>query len=234
MIFIYFTYFYKNSWFNTKLVNYSSFCLFLYQISSSAVCVFLTEINFCSVFYLSWMACLSGHRIIIFPSFGKTGLTITRPTSDYRKGNWMHWWLSEIVAEIPGNFSTLFFSADLKTYNNYGFGLYVISSDEGGGFIKSNTAGLSYSWRGYINKEKNIYFQLGVKGSYNDERLNFDRNVYSGNLDPIYGNIFTIQHPLGDVVHEKQHYWDFSAGAMICCPGKDITENLCIITRFFR
>ena len=105
--------------------------------------------------------------------------------------------------KFPGNFSTLFFSADLKTYNNYGFGLYVISSDEGGGFIKSNTAGLSYSWRGYINKEKNIYFQLGVKGSYNDERLNFDRNVYSGNLDPIYGNIFTIQHPLGDVVHEN-------------------------------
>lgn len=120
--------------------------------------------------------------------------------------------------KFPGNFSTLFFSADLKTYNNYGFGLYVISSDEGGGFIKSNTAGLSYSWRGYISKEKNIYFQLGVKGSYNDERLNLDRNVYSGNLDPIYGNIYTIKHPLGDVVNEKQHFWDFSAGAMICLP----------------
>lgn len=46
--------------------------------------------------------------------------------------------------KFPGNFSTIFFSADLKTYNNYGFGLQVISSDEGGGFIKSTSAGLSY------------------------------------------------------------------------------------------
>ena len=30
--------------------------------------------------------------------------------------------------KFPGNFSTIFFSADLKTYNNYGFGLSVISS----------------------------------------------------------------------------------------------------------
>lgn len=120
--------------------------------------------------------------------------------------------------KFPGNFSTVFFSSDLKTHNNYGFGLYVISSDEGGGFIKSNTAGLSYSWRGYINKMKNIYFQLGVKGSYNDERLNFNRNVYSGNLHPIYGNILSVSNPMGETVNENQHYWDFSAGAMVCIP----------------
>lgn len=91
--------------------------------------------------------------------------------------------------KFPGNFSTLSIAADLKSYNNYGFGIYVLSSDEGGGFLKYTTAGLSYSWRGYFNKEKNIYFQLGIKGSYNDERLNFDKYVYSGNLHEIYGNI---------------------------------------------
>lgn len=118
--------------------------------------------------------------------------------------------------KFPGNFSTIFFSADLKTYNNYGFGLFLISSDEGGGFIKSMSAGLSYSWRGYINKEKNIYFQLGIKGSYNDERLNFTKYIYSGNLHEIYGNIFSVATP--NEINEKQNYWDFSAGCMVYLP----------------
>lgn len=118
--------------------------------------------------------------------------------------------------KFPGNFSTIHFSADMKTYNNYGFGITVISSDEGGGFIKSNSFGLSYSWRGYINKEKNIYFQLGVKGSYNDERLDFTKYVYSGNLHEIYGNIFPTAAP--SEISEKQNYWDFNAGAMVYIP----------------
>lgn len=118
--------------------------------------------------------------------------------------------------KFPGNFSTIHFAADLKTYNNYGFGLYAISSDEGGGFIKSNTVGLSYSWRGYINKEKNIYFQLGIKGSYNDERLNFNKYIYSGNLHEIYGNILSL--PSLEIINEKQHYWDFNAGVMVYLP----------------
>lgn len=118
--------------------------------------------------------------------------------------------------KFPGNFSTVHFSLDMKTYNNYGFGLYAISSDEGGGFIKSNTVGLSYSWRGYLNKEKNIYFQLGIKGSYNDERLNFNKYIYSGNLHEIYGNIIPITSP--SEINEKQNYWDFSTGVMIYLP----------------
>lgn len=118
--------------------------------------------------------------------------------------------------KFPGNFSTIFFSADMKTYNNYGFGLHVISSDEGGGFLKTTTAGLSYSWRGYFNKEKNIYFQLGIEGSYNDERLDFNKYIYSGNLHEIYGNIFPT--PSVEVINQKQHYWDFSAGFMVYIP----------------
>ncbi|MEG2278142.1 MAG: PorP/SprF family type IX secretion system membrane protein [Odoribacter sp.] len=120
--------------------------------------------------------------------------------------------------KFPGNFSTIHFSADMKTYNSYGFGLYILSSDEGSGFIKSNTVGISYSWRGYFNKEKNIYFQLGLKGSYNDERLDFNKYIYSGNLHEIYGNIIPITQPLGENINEKQHYWDFSAGCMVYIP----------------
>jgi len=118
--------------------------------------------------------------------------------------------------KFPGNFSTIFFSADMKTYNNYGFGLTFISSDEGGGFIENMTAGLSYSWRGFIHKERNIYFQLGVQGTYNDERLDFNKYVYSGNLHEIYGNIFPT--PSLETVNQKQNYWDFSAGAMVYVP----------------
>lgn len=118
--------------------------------------------------------------------------------------------------KFPGNFSTIFFSADMKTYNNYGFGLHILSSDEGGGFLKTTTAGLSYSWRGYFSKEKNIYFQLGIEGSYNDERLDFNKYIYSGNLHEIYGNIFPT--PSVEVINQKQHYWDFSAGFMAYIP----------------
>lgn len=118
--------------------------------------------------------------------------------------------------KFPGNFSTIHFSADLKTYNSYGFGLYALSSDEGGGFIKSTHAGVSYSWRGYFNKERNIYFQLGVKGSYNDKRLNFNKYIYSGNLHEIYGNVINVSTPTE--VNEKANYWDFSVGAMAYIP----------------
>ncbi|MEG1736680.1 MAG: PorP/SprF family type IX secretion system membrane protein [Odoribacter sp.] len=120
--------------------------------------------------------------------------------------------------KFPGNFSTIHFSADMKTYNSYGFGLYILSSDEGSGFIKSNTVGISYSWREYFNKEKNIYFQLGVEGSYNDERLDFNKYIYSGNLHEIYGNIIPTTQSLGENINEKQHYWDFSAGCMVYIP----------------
>ena len=118
--------------------------------------------------------------------------------------------------KFPGNFSTIHFSADMKTYNNYGFGLHVISSDEGSGFIKVNSVGLSYSWRGYFSKEKNIYFQLGIKGSYNDEKLNFNKYIYSGNLHEIYGNIIPITTP--NEINQKEHYWDFNAGFMTYIP----------------
>jgi len=123
---------------------------------------------------------------------------------------------ARLISFLTSAVSGVFFSADLKTYNNYGFGLSVISSDEGGGFIKSNSIGLSYSWRGYFNKEKNIYFQLGVKGSYYDERLNPNKYIYSGNLHEIYGNILPL--PALDIVNEKQNYWDFSTGFMIYVP----------------
>lgn len=117
---------------------------------------------------------------------------------------------------FPGNFSNVHLSVDLKTHNNYGLGLYVISSDEGGGFLKSNTVGMSYSWRGYFNKEKNIYFQLGVKGSFSDERLDYNKYIYSGNLHEIYGNIFTTVTP--NSINQKQNYWDFGAGFMTYIP----------------
>lgn len=118
--------------------------------------------------------------------------------------------------KFDGNFSTIFFNADLKTYNNYGFGLTFINSDEGGGFLKSTHIGLSYSWRGYFNKEKGTYFQLGIKGSYNHEQLNFNKYVFSGELDPIYGHIFP--KPDLEGINKKQNYWDFCFGAMAFIP----------------
>lgn len=118
--------------------------------------------------------------------------------------------------KFKGNFSTVFFSADMKSYNNYGFGVHFISSDEGGGFIKSNSAGLSYSWRGNLNRESGSYFQLGVRGSYTDERLSFNKYVFSGQLNEIYGNIFG--QPNLELINKKQNYWDFSFGAMFFIP----------------
>ncbi len=125
--------------------------------------------------------------------------------------------------KFPGNFSTIHFAADMKTYNNYGFGLQVLSSDEGGGFIKSNTFALSYSWRGYFNKRQNIYFQLGIQGSFNDRRMNFNKYIYSGNLHEIYGNIFPMTTP--EAINTKQHYWDFSVGAMVFLPWERYTRE---------
>lgn len=114
------------------------------------------------------------------------------------------------------NFSTIYFSGDMKTYNNYGFGLTFLSGDQGGGFIKSTSVGLAYSWRGMINKEKNMFFQLGVRGTYNNEKLNFNKYIFSGQLHEIYGNIFP--QPDFQNIKQKQNYWDFSAGALFCIP----------------
>ncbi|MDL2251854.1 PorP/SprF family type IX secretion system membrane protein [Odoribacter sp. OttesenSCG-928-J03] len=129
---------------------------------------------------------------------------------------------------LDGDFSTINFSSDFKTYNNYGIGLNVISSDEGAGLIKSTSVALAYSWRGYISKERGFFFQLGVKGSYNHEKLNSNKWIFSGQLDPIYGNIYPDYNGVG-VIKKQQNFWDFSLGALfslpIRLPNYNVIEN---------
>ncbi|MDR0982415.1 MAG: PorP/SprF family type IX secretion system membrane protein [Culturomica sp.] len=129
-----------------------------------------------------------------------------------------------LFPKLDGDFSTIKFSMDMKTYNNYGFGFNFISSDEGGGFIKANQVGLSYSWRGTLVEERGSWFQLGVKASFNNESLNTDKFIFSSQLDPIYGNIFS--RPDLEGMKKKQNYLDFSAGAVFALPFRLYRENM--------
>lgn len=83
------------------------------------------------------------------------------------------------------------FSADFGERALPGFsgvGLFVNTNNEGIGFIDDLSFGLSLGSR--ISVTKNIFVNLGVKGSVVIKSVNWDKFVFSDQLSEMYGNIY--------------------------------------------
>lgn len=145
------------------------------------------------------------NRTFYNPAFTGMDQGTLRTTLVYRR-----WW-----PVLPGDFSTQHMSLDYKTYNPYGMGLYAISNREGAGFLKTNTIGASYSWRGKINDVTGSFFQLGINASFNQKRADFSKYTFSDELDEIYGDIYSTSFA-SDI--NRRQFWDFTVGALFQFP----------------
>jgi type IX secretion system PorP/SprF family membrane protein len=92
--------------------------------------------------------------------------------------------------KIPSKFQTFYtgFDQGMRVARGVGgFGLIVVSNTEGEGVLQNYTIGIPISARVPIAEKSLI--QVGVMPSIGFNSINWDRFIFSGQLNPYYGNI---------------------------------------------
>lgn len=115
---------------------------------------------------------------------------------------------------LPVDFRSYYFSADLGDRNlpgSGGIGLIVNSNNEGIGFIKDLSVGLSIGVR--IPITASVVSQVGIKAAIVQKSLNWDDFVFSDQLSEKYGNIYLSSFVAPDA--NKKVYPDFGAGGLL-------------------
>jgi type IX secretion system PorP/SprF family membrane protein len=115
---------------------------------------------------------------------------------------------------LPVDFRSYYFSADIGDRNlpgSGGLGLIVNSQNEGIGFIKDLSVGLSIGVR--IPITASVVSQVGIKAAIVQKSLNWDDFVFSDQLSEKYGNIYLSSFVAPDA--NKKVYPDFGAGGLL-------------------
>jgi len=115
---------------------------------------------------------------------------------------------------LPVDFRSYYFSADLGDRNlpgSGGLGLIVNSDNEGIGFIKNLSVGLSIGVR--IPISATVVSQVGIKAAIVQKSLNWDNFVFSDQLSEKYGNIYQSSFVPPDA--NKKVFPDFGAGGLL-------------------
>lgn len=114
--------------------------------------------------------------------------------------------------QVPGNYQTTHLMVEFYDvrFLNGAFGLNVISSSKGEGFLMNNQVGLQYAKR--IGISRDVVVQLGAEAAYGIQNIDYSNLVFSDQLDPRLGDIFQTEFRPTD--YNKLHYLDFSAGAV--------------------
>lgn len=95
---------------------------------------------------------------------------------------------------------------------NSGFGVLVMNDRQGDGALNITMASLFYSYN--LQVTDGLFIRFGVKGTYYQERLDWDKLVFADQIDPVDGSI----NPVSDQPPpEKSNIstMDFSAGAIL-------------------
>ncbi|MCK9203676.1 MAG: PorP/SprF family type IX secretion system membrane protein [Bacteroidales bacterium] len=115
---------------------------------------------------------------------------------------------------LPVDFRTCYFSLDMGGRNfpgSGGFGLLINRDNEGIGFIRNLSIGLSFSVR--IPIASNLICQVGVKGSVVQKWIEWNDFVFSDQLSAKYGNIFTSL--LSPPDNQQRFFPDFGVGGLL-------------------
>ena len=115
---------------------------------------------------------------------------------------------------LPVDFRTCYFSLDMGDRNlpgSGGIGLLVNRDNEGIGFIRNLSVGLSLSVR--IPIARNLICQVGVKGSFVQKWLEWNDFVFSDQLNAKYGNIYNSS--LSPPDDEQRFFPDFGVGGLL-------------------
>ena len=89
---------------------------------------------------------------------------------------------------LPNGYRTYAVSYD-KYFDelNSGFGALLLSDDAGNGILKTNKLAGIYSYKIYLNK--NHFIKAGFEFGVVQARLNFDKLIFSDQIDPEFGPI---------------------------------------------
>ncbi|NQV01805.1 MAG: PorP/SprF family type IX secretion system membrane protein [Bacteroidia bacterium] len=115
---------------------------------------------------------------------------------------------------LPVDFHTLYFSADLgdrRLPGSGGIGLTVNRDNEGIGFIRNLSAGLSLSVR--IPITSNMICQVGIKAAIVQKWIHWNEFVFSDQLNEKYGNIYTTAVKPPD--NYQRLFPDFAVGGLL-------------------
>ncbi|MCF8217654.1 MAG: PorP/SprF family type IX secretion system membrane protein [Bacteroidales bacterium] len=111
---------------------------------------------------------------------------------------------------IGNGFNSYMVSVDIaEPAVNGGLGLIIQSGNEGVRNIRENSIGAMYSYRLPVIRRK-FYIQMGLQASAVSKHIKQNGYVFSDQLDPIYGDIYTSGYH--GVNHERVFYPDFNAG----------------------
>ncbi|MFO8128858.1 MAG: PorP/SprF family type IX secretion system membrane protein [Bacteroidales bacterium] len=113
--------------------------------------------------------------------------------------------------KLPQDFRSFNFNVDAAARDipgSGGLGLMVESDNEGEGYIKRTVVGATAAVR--IPIHHNMITQFGILASFVQKRVDWNRFVFTDQLDERYGNIYpsSFKHPSDDRVT----YPDFGAG----------------------
>jgi len=118
--------------------------------------------------------------------------------------------------KIPSKFQTFYtgFDQGIRIARGLGgFGLIVVSNTEGEGILQNYTIGVPISARIPIAAKSLI--QVGVMPSIAFSSIHWDRFVFSGQLNPYYGNIYPSGFVPPDAEMSKKSYVDiFNIGSV--------------------
>lgn len=114
---------------------------------------------------------------------------------------------------LNGGFSNSTLSADFyEPIVMGGLGAQMISSFDNGGMVKNHAANFSYAYRLPLIRNK-MFLQMGLQAGVVYKKMNCDNLVFSGQLDPIYGDMYTSSFCNTDFA--PVIYPDFATGAAL-------------------
>jgi type IX secretion system PorP/SprF family membrane protein len=118
--------------------------------------------------------------------------------------------------KIPSKFQTFYtcYNQSIRKARGIGgFGLIAFSNTEGEGILQNNTVGVPISARIPIAAKSLI--QVGVMPSISFSSINWDKFIFSGQLNPYYGNIYPSGFVPPNVGVSHNSYFDiFNIGSI--------------------
>ncbi len=121
--------------------------------------------------------------------------------------NYRNLWTS-----LNSNYGTYNFNMDVADFNlGGGIGAVVTGNVEGDGLLKSNSYALNYSYRMTV-VPRMCDVHIGIQGGYVQKSIDWSRFVFSDQLDPVYGQVYTSS--AAPPANNKRGFFDGAAGIM--------------------
>ncbi len=114
-------------------------------------------------------------------------------------------------SKLPHSFNTVSVAVDAQSPRfSSGFGIHAYYDAAGPASIRTNLAGLTYSYIVKASDNFNIHF--GVGASYVHKSLNMDELFFSSDIDPVNG--INSSNNDGTIINEKVNFVDIDAGVL--------------------